>query len=305
LCRGAKARTKVVTMTRRPRTPAWLAWLLVPAGAACDGPGPSGPAAATRTPDDVCAQAARFSSPAPAAIPLPLDCTPPELPAVALEEALATLNHHRWLAGLAPVWVWEPHQRLAEEAALLVAKTRRVGGTPDPSWACHNAEVASAYLWSSRALGVSSPAAAIATWVDEPDRALPNRAWLLDPLLGGVGFGQVGDAATLYVRGTTPQPVPAFVAYPGPGAFALSELPATWSFSVAQSLEGARVSVTLPDGSRPGFFSTPARRAAAPGELDSVSFFAEAPLEPGRYRVDVSTATARWGYEVELVDCQR
>lgn len=229
-----------------------------------------------------------------------------EVPTDAAEvsAALMRLNASRWLAGVAEVGTLAAHQRLAEQVALMIGRSRSVAPVPERSWACYTEETGTAYRWTSHALGVTSVSQAVSLFVDAPDDAtLANRMWMLDPVLDGLGLARVGDAAAVYVRGYVPRPAPPFVAYPGPGPFPATWLPRLWSFAATVSLEGAGVEVTEASSGLVVPFSSYLAQLGGEGSWASLALVPEAPTPPGEYLVSVTAVGGRWAFAVRVVDC--
>lgn len=262
---------------------------------------------ASRSVEEVCERwlaVERGGDGASSGLAVPEVCDDVETEAAEVSAALARLNASRWLAGVAEVGTLAAHQRLAEQVALMMGRSRSVAPVPERSWACYTEETGTAYRWTSHALGVTSVSQAVSLFVDAPDDAsLANRMWMLDPVLDGVGLARVGDAAAVYVRGYVPRPAPPFVAYPGPGPFPATWLPRLWSFASTASLEGAEVVVTEALSGVEVPFSTYLGQRGAEESWASLVLVPEASTPPGEYLVCVTTVGGRWTYAVRVADC--
>lgn len=168
-------------------------------------------------------------------------CDPGTLTRDAIDDALARLNFHRWLAGLGPT-VDDATDNDAAQKCSLVSAWNPAGSaahSPPSTATCYTPEGAAGAGSSNIAWGSTSAAGAIDQWMIDNgnETTFGHRRWLVSPPLSPVGIGfyrggnNYGTASCIRVfSGAGAGPFPAWTAFPPPG-FVPSSI-AAWPWTV-------------------------------------------------------------------------
>lgn len=158
----------------------------------------------------------------------------------AIDDALARLNFHRWLAGLGPVSD-SASQNTAAQACSVVSAWNPAGPAahfPPPTSTCYSAAGAGGAGSSNIAWGSANAADAIDQWMIDwgNDTTFGHRRWFLYPSLDDVGIGfyrggnNYGSASCAAVFGAgNPGPNPPWFPFPPAGFSPVSVARWTWS----------------------------------------------------------------------------
>lgn len=182
----------------------------------------------------------------------------------AIDDALARLNFHRWLAGLGPVRD-SAAQNAAAQACSVISAWNPAGPAahfPPSTATCYSQAGAGGAGSSNIAWGSQNAADAIDQWMIDwgNDTTFGHRRWFLYPSLDDVGIGfyrggnNYGSASCSAVFGAgNPGPSPAWFPFPPAGFTPIGVARWTWSVhgDIAQSMATATVtrvrdSMTLP-----------------------------------------------------------
>jgi hypothetical protein len=189
-----------------------------------------------------------------------LSCTAGTVDADGAARALARINLHRELAGLAP-FVQESSWVVAGQAcALLAQANEKLSHTPSTDWKCYSklgGDISEGSLVANR----SAPPS-IAAYFEDPanEPTMVHRRWLLDETLASVGIGTTTGYSCIVVDGskvvgkakTHPTNARGWAAWPPAGAIPIDVFTdekldtAGWTLqSTASDLDAATVSVTV------------------------------------------------------------
>lgn len=243
-------------------------------------------------------------------------CSPGTLSREAIDEALARLNFHRWLAGLGPVRD-EASQNLNAQACSVVSAWNPAGAQahfPPMSATCWTAAGAQGAGSSNIAWGSGSAADAIDQWMIDSgnDTTFGHRRWFLYPSLDDVGIGfyrggnNYGSAACAAIfGGGNSGPSPTWFSFPPAGFSPLSIAQWTWSVHGDIPQSGATATITrLSDGA-----SLPVRvdvMQGSYGRLNAVTLVRQswAPAAGETYHVVLEgSAGPRREWDVKPVSC--
>lgn len=172
----------------------------------------------------------------------------------AIDDALARLNFHRWLAGLGPVRD-EPTQNAAAQACSVISAWNPAGPAahfPPATATCYSPTGAGGAGSSNIAWGSANAADAIDQWMIDwgNDTTFGHRRWFLYPFLDDVGIGfyrggnNYGSASCSAVfGGGNSGPNPAWFSFPPAGFSPESVTRWTWSVhgDIPQSMPTATV----------------------------------------------------------------
>lgn len=159
----------------------------------------------------------------------------------AIDDALARLNFHRWLAGLGPVHD-DANQNTAAQACSVISAWNPAGPSahfPPATATCYSSTGAGGAGSSNIAWGSANAADAIDQWMIDwgNDTTFGHRRWFLYPFLDDVGIGfyrggnNYGSASCSAVfGGGNPGPNPPWFSFP-PAGFS-PESVARWTWSV-------------------------------------------------------------------------
>ena len=246
-------------------------------------------------------------------------CDPGQLTADGIGNAVARVNFHRWLAGLAPVVAADAQNGLAQSCALVSAwnPAGPAAHFPATSAECYTQDGAAGAGSSNIAWGSSDPVAAIDQWVYDSgnETTMGHRRWILNPPLDPIGFGLYlggdagyGAAACMVVfgqGGTGPRPD--FIAYPPAGYVPLGLAQTTWTYA-ADNVDFSAVTVTvtrMSDAAALPVTIIPLQNPGG-GNYPNATSFAPSGWSPAAgetYRVTVSAGGATKTYDVKPVAC--
>lgn len=275
---------------------------------------------ATHTQADVCSKYTSSATVVPSFFSMTATtCDPGQLTADGIANAVARINYHRWLSGLAPVTNAQSSDNLAQKCALVSAwnPAGPAAHTPAPAAECYTADGAAGAGSSNIAWGSGTPVGAIDQWIQDNGNSttMGHRRWILNPPLDPVGFGMYvggdagyGSAACLVVFNQSGSgPRPDFVAYPPPGYIPVALAQTTWTFagdgfnfsaptvSVTRMSDNANLAVTIIPVQNPGGFNYPDATSWAPSGWT--------PMAGQIYRVSISAGTKSASYDVKPVGC--
>lgn len=243
-------------------------------------------------------------------------CDPGTLAREAIDDALARLNFHRWLAGLGPVRD-EASQNVIAQACSVVSAWNPAGAQahfPPMTATCWTSAGAQGAGSSNIAWGSSSAPDAIDQWMIDygNDTTFGHRRWFLSPPLDGVGIGfyrggnNYGSASCAAVFGGGNQgPSPAWFSFPPAGFSPTSITRWTWSVhgDIPQNAPTATV-IRASDGMSLGVRVEVMQGGY--GRLNAVTLVRQGwdPAAGQTYRVVLDgTGGPRREWDVKPVDC--
>jgi len=247
-------------------------------------------------------------------------CDAGQLTADGVANAVARINYHRWLVGLAPVTAGASQNNLAQKCALVSAWNPAGPAAHNPTAAaqCYTSEGAAGAGSSNIAWGSNNPVDAIDQWIDDSGNGntMGHRRWIINPPLNPIGFGLYeggdagyGSAACMVVfnsSGTGPRPD--FVAYPPAGFVPVELTKMTWTFSADGFAFSAATTVTvtrMSDSANMAVTVQPVNNPGPPNYMNATSFYAVGwePQAGQTYRVTVTAGAKSQAYDVKPVGC--
>lgn len=185
----------------------------------------------------------------------PSMCDVGTLTRAAIDDALARLNFHRWLAGLGPVNDSAAQNANAQACSVISAWNPAgvAAHSPQPSATCYSAQGAAGAGSSNIAWGSADAADAVDQWMIDRgnDTTFGHRRWFLYPSLDDVGLGffrggnNYGSASCAAVFGAGNMgPNPPWFPFPPAGYSPISIARWTWSVHGAIPQSGATAVVT-------------------------------------------------------------
>jgi hypothetical protein len=196
------------------------------------------------------------------------------------EDILYRVQWFRAMAGVDPkIALNEESNRLAQQAALVMAAAGNLSHEPDSSWPCYSQAAYDGASQSNLSLGVFG-VPAIDGYIEDPGEDnydVGHRRWILDPTLSSVGTGDTRNTNALFLTSseTEEQVVireeKGYVMWPPRGYVPRSQIYERWSIS-HQSADFSRAVVTVTQNGRTKILNNPHSDSEGYGSMNSLVF---------------------------------
>lgn len=229
------------------------------------------------------------------------------------DRVLTQVNVYRYLADLPAVSLSDTRNAASQECALMEDAHGSLSHYPDSSWACYDADGASAAGQSN--IATTAAVYAVDLYMQDygNETTLGHRRWILSNGLGPIGVGSTDSFScmwVLYGSGTDTTP---WTAWPAPGPFPIDAIGSGgtsvdavgWSLqSDTIDLSRAAVTVTVGSTSKP---VTVTQLAAYYGSNYAITFTPSGwhSAAGTTYHVAVTGISTPIEYDVTMVDCGR
>lgn len=184
------------------------------------------------------------------------------------------------MAGVNPkIALNEESNRLAQEAALVMAAAGDLSHEPDSSWPCYSQAAYDGASQSNLFLGLFG-VPSIDGYIEDPGEdnyPVGHRRWILDPTLSSIGTGDTRNSNALFLTSseTEEQVVTreenGYVMWPPRGYVPRSQIYERWSIS-HQSADFSRAVVTVTQNGRTKILNNPHSDSEGYGSMNSLVF---------------------------------
>ena len=196
------------------------------------------------------------------------------------EDILYRVQWFRAMAGVDPkIALNEESNRLAQEAALVMAAAGDLSHEPDSSWPCYSQAAYDGASQSNLFLGLFG-VPSIDGYIEDPGEdnyEVGHRRWILDPTLSSIGTGDTRNSNALFLTSseTEEQVVTreenGYVMWPPRGYVPRSQIYERWSIS-HQSADFSRAVVTVTQNGRTRIINDPHSDSEGYGSMNSLVF---------------------------------
>lgn len=195
-------------------------------------------------------------------------------------DVLYRVQWFRAMAGVNPaISLNEESNRLAQEAALVMAAAGDLSHEPDSSWPCYSQAAYDGASRSNLFLGLFG-VPAIDGYIEDPGEdnyEVGHRRWILDPTLSSIGTGDTRNSNSLFLTSSETDTQVAtrenigYVMWPPRGHVPRSQIYERWSIS-HQSADFSRAVVTVSHNGRTRVFDHPHSDSKGYGSMNSLVF---------------------------------
>ena len=196
------------------------------------------------------------------------------------EDILYRVQWFRAMAGVNPKIVLnEESNRLAQEAALVMAAANDLSHTPDSDWPCYSQAAYDGASESNLYLGLFGVPTVDGYIEDSGDNnyEVGHRRWILDPTLFSIGTGDTRNSNALFLTNSETDEKAeirednGFVMWPPRGYVPRSQIYDRWSIS-HQTADFSRAVVTVSHNGKTRVFKDPHSDSEGYGSMNSLVF---------------------------------
>ena len=196
------------------------------------------------------------------------------------EDVLYRVQWFRAMAGVNPVIsLNDESNRLAQEAALVMAAAGDLSHEPDSSWPCYSQDAYDGASHSNLSLG-DFGVQSIDGYIEDPgsdNYPVGHRRWILDPTLLTIGTGDTRNTNALFVissdtrKDAQTREEDGYVMWPPRGYVPRSQIYERWSIS-HQTADFSSAVVAVSQNGRTQVFENPYSDTAGYGRMNSLVF---------------------------------